>query len=165
MNKSLKESQLFSLGFNVALQAIRNSKPTWKAEVIWSFNNELITCLPYRVDKKGNPLTFNQQYSAPELLDFRFSNRDILPKLKSKFIELTKFNSNFSNALSFYANHLDVLFDALNTLINLEEVENHSLNLGESIYNVEYLINPKKNLEFYTLDDSDVIEPISIRLI
>lgn len=165
MNKSLEKSQLFSLGFDIALQAIKKSKPTWKAKVIWSFNNELITCLPYRVDKKGTPLTFNQQYSAPELLDFRFSNRDILSKLKSKFIELTKFNSDFSNALSFYANHLDVLFDVLNTLINLEEVENHSINLGKSIYNVKYLINPDKNLEFYTLDDSDIIKPISIRLI
>lgn len=165
MNKSLEKSQLFSLGFDIALQAIKNSKPTWKAKVIWSFNNELITCLPYRVDKKGNPLTFNQQYSDPELLDFRFSNRDILPKLKSKFIELTKFNSNFSNALSFYANHLDALFDVLNTLINLEEVENHSLNLGKSIYNVKFLANPKKNLEFYTLDGSDIIKPISIQLI
>lgn len=165
MNKSLEESQLFSLGFDVASQAIKSLKPSWKAEIIWNFNGNLITCLPYKINKKGNPLIFNQQYSAPELIDFRFSNREIYTKVRSKFIELTKFDSNFSNALSFYANHLDVLFDVLNALINLEEIKNNSLNLGKTLYNVKYLSDSDKNLDFYTLNDSDVINPISIRLI
>lgn len=165
MNKSLEKSQLFSFGFDIASQGIGDLKPAWKAEIIWNLNGELITCLPYKVDRKGKPLIFNQQYSAPELVDFRFSNREASIKLRSNFIKLTKFDSDFRDTPIFYANHLDVLFDALVAFTNLEEVKNNPLNLGKSIYNVKFLANPKKKLEFYTLDDSDIIKPISIRLI